>query len=100
MFQMLGMFAEFERAMIREHAVTKCDHPQGAISQRFCQLLGGDISVTSQPGEGSTFTITLPDQTETPAQIKPADAPNISRDANSATTVCCWSTMIRRHATC
>ena len=58
-----------------------------AISQRFCQLLGGDISVTSQPGEGSTFTITLPDQTETPAQIKPADAPHISGDANSATTV-------------
>ena len=58
-----------------------------AISQRFCQLLGGDISVTSQPGEGSTFTITLPDQTETPVQIKPADAPHISGDANSATTV-------------
>jgi CheY-like chemotaxis protein/nitrogen-specific signal transduction histidine kinase len=58
-----------------------------AISQRFCQLLGGDISVTSQPGEGSTFTITLPDQTETPAQIKPADVPHISGDANSATTV-------------
>jgi CheY-like chemotaxis protein len=57
------------------------------ISQRFCRLLGGDISVTSQPGEGSTFTITLPDQTETPAQIKPADAPHISGDANSATTV-------------
>ena len=56
-----------------------------AISQRFCQLLGGDISVTSQPGEGSTFTITLPDQTETPAP--PADAPHISGDANSATTV-------------
>ena len=49
-----------------------------AISQRFCQLLGGDISVTSRPGEGSTFTITLPDQTETPAQIEPADAPRIS----------------------
>jgi CheY-like chemotaxis protein len=29
----------------------------------------------------------LPDQTETPAQIKPADAPHISGDANSATTV-------------
>jgi len=58
-----------------------------AISQRFCRLLDGDISVTSQPGEGSTFTITLPDQTETPAQIKPADAPHISGDANSATTV-------------
>jgi PAS domain S-box-containing protein len=58
-----------------------------AISQCFCRLLGGDISVTSQPGEGSTFTITVPDQTETPAQINPANAPRISGDANSATTV-------------
>jgi signal transduction histidine kinase len=31
-----------------------------AISRNFCQLLGGDISVTSSPGVGSVFTITLP----------------------------------------
>jgi signal transduction histidine kinase len=31
-----------------------------AISRRFCHMLGGDISVTSIPGEGSTFHITLP----------------------------------------
>ena len=30
------------------------------ISRRFCQMMGGDISVTSKPGEGSTFTIELP----------------------------------------
>jgi CheY-like chemotaxis protein len=58
-----------------------------AISQRFCQLLGGDISVTSQPGEGSTFTITWPDQTETPAQSNPPDAPHISGDATTVLLV-------------
>jgi CheY-like chemotaxis protein len=58
-----------------------------AISRRFCQLLGGDISVSSQPGDGSTFTITLPDQTGTPAQIKPADVQHISKNANGAPTV-------------
>ena len=31
-----------------------------AISQRFCTLLGGDLSVHSELGEGSTFTIRIP----------------------------------------
>jgi signal transduction histidine kinase/DNA-binding response OmpR family regulator len=31
-----------------------------AISQRFCQMMGGDITVDSEVGRGSTFTIRLP----------------------------------------
>lgn len=31
-----------------------------AISRRFCQMLGGDVAVESEVGEGSTFTIRLP----------------------------------------
>ena len=31
-----------------------------AISRRFCQLLGGDLSVHSELGQGSTFTIRVP----------------------------------------
>jgi CheY-like chemotaxis protein/nitrogen-specific signal transduction histidine kinase len=34
-----------------------------AITQRFCQLLGGDITVESSLGQGSTFTIRLPAET-------------------------------------
>jgi len=31
-----------------------------AISRKFCQLMGGDITVTSEHGKGSNFTVTLP----------------------------------------
>ena len=34
-----------------------------AITKHFCTLLGGDVTVESTPGKGSTFIIRLPDQT-------------------------------------
>jgi signal transduction histidine kinase/DNA-binding response OmpR family regulator len=33
-----------------------------AITKHFCEMLGGSISVESTQGQGSTFTITLPDR--------------------------------------
>jgi PAS domain S-box-containing protein len=32
------------------------------ITRHFCTMLGGTVEVVSAPGEGSTFTISLPDQ--------------------------------------
>ncbi|HWQ54630.1 MAG TPA: response regulator [Bryobacteraceae bacterium] len=49
-----------------------------AITRRFCRMMGGDITVESRAGEGSTFTIRLPAEAarptlpaETPREAKP-----------------------------
>jgi signal transduction histidine kinase/CheY-like chemotaxis protein/HAMP domain-containing protein len=56
-----------------------------AITRNFCQLLGGDVTVASKPGEGSTFTITLPDSP--PAQGKTVEAPRSSGTTDEGPTV-------------
>jgi CheY-like chemotaxis protein len=34
------------------------------ITRKFCQMMGGDVTVTSVPGQGSTFLMQLPAQVE------------------------------------
>jgi CheY-like chemotaxis protein len=54
------------------------------ITRRFCQMMGGDVTVESQQGTGSTFTIHLP------AEVKPLEEREKDEgagDAGAATTL-------------
>jgi signal transduction histidine kinase len=47
------------------------------ISQRFCQMMGGDITVESELGRGSTFTIRLPRIVDAPKEAVPVKADKV-----------------------
>jgi CheY-like chemotaxis protein len=43
-----------------------------AISRRLCQMMGGEITVTSEPGKGSTFLMNLPVESDAVPVVVPA----------------------------
>jgi signal transduction histidine kinase/CheY-like chemotaxis protein len=61
-----------------------------AISRRFCQMMGGDITVASELGRGSTFTIRLPAEVwavQPAAAVRDAAAPRPGMAQSGAPTI-------------
>ncbi len=55
-----------------------------ALTRRFCQMMGGDVTVHSVPGEGSIFTIELP---AVVSEAKPEAAAEVAESVNAAAEV-------------
>ncbi|BCM93554.1 sensory/regulatory protein RpfC [Abditibacteriota bacterium] len=58
--QILGLFQAFAQA---DASTTRKFGGTGlglALTRRFCQMMGGEVTVQSIPGEGSIFTIKIP----------------------------------------
>jgi PAS domain S-box-containing protein len=50
-------YVQFDNSLSREHKGTGLGMP---ISREMARAMGGDLGATSEPGVGSTFTLTLP----------------------------------------
>jgi signal transduction histidine kinase/CheY-like chemotaxis protein/HPt (histidine-containing phosphotransfer) domain-containing protein len=74
---MKKLFSEFVQVDLKRNRSVEGTGLGLAITKRLCTVMGGDISVKSEYGKGSVFTVTIPqgvDSTEPFAMVE--DAPN------------------------
>ena len=67
--QMSKLFQEFSQASSATASKYGGTGLGLAISRHFCRMMGGDITVESEPGAGSTFTISVPRNAQTQEMV-------------------------------
>src|SRR5215471_18263683 len=78
--QLARVFQEFAQAdpsTTRQFGGTGLGLP---ITRKLCQMMGGDVTVSSSPGKGSIFTARLPADCGTPKEtpVEPAETPTLA----------------------
>jgi adenylate cyclase len=77
----IGMTVEQQAKLFEEFSQAEADTARRfggtglglAISRKLARMMGGDVTVASEPGKGSVFTVRLPGSTDSPARTLAQD---------------------------
>jgi signal transduction histidine kinase len=83
--QMGKLFQEFSQASSKGASKYGGTGLGLVISRKFCQMMGGDITVASEPGKGSVFTVRLPGSAPEDTAVAPTPARQGGQQAAEAT---------------
>jgi len=85
--RMFQAFSQADPSTVRKYGGTGLGL---AITRHFCRMMGGDVTVASEPGAGSTFTLRLPAEVRDHAResdTKPLARDQLPKEGNTVLVV-------------